>query len=626
MNEDLLSRIKSPKDLKGLSVDELTSLCALIRSFLVESISKTGGHLASNLGMVELTVALHKCFDCPNDKLIFDVGHQCYTHKILTGRKDGFDALRKMGGISGFPKPSESEYDNFVSGHASTSISVAYGMAQAMKLKGENGFAVAIIGDGAFTGGQAYEALNNAGRSKTRLIVILNHNDMSISKNVGAVAKYLSKIRSGPGYLKLKRRTDRVLSKIPLIGKPVLRWLEHSKSTLKTVLYRSTFFEEMGFQYFGPVDGHNITELLRVLSTAKESNLPVLIQVETVKGKGYGYAEENPGAYHAIGGFDILNGGDNVLMSECFSNCIGEELTRLANEDKRICAITAAMKYGTGLHSFYSAHKSRFFDVGIAEAHAVTFAGGLASQGLVPVFCVYSSFLQRSYDQIIHDLSIDKKHVVLCVDRAGLVGEDGETHQGIFDVSFLSEIPGVSIYSPDSYEEARLCLQQAINEHDGVVAVRYPRGAEKRLHDLPPDINYTYKDEGGDILVISYGRAFSNCFEALKLLKSKEESALHKASPKASPKASLLKLCRVAPLDLKVLELAMNYKKILFVEEGIKTGGIAMQLCELLVQRGYKGIYKTIAVEGFVKQATVEESFVSLKMDKNAIADCIDTL
>lgn len=612
MNENLLSGIDFPGDIKNLSNDELVSLCADIREFLVGTISKTGGHLASNLGTVELTVALHKVFSCPSDKLVFDVGHQCYTHKLLTGRKNSFHTLRQKDGISGFPKPSESEYDAFIAGHSSTSISAAYGIAQAMKLKGEKNFAVAIIGDGAFTGGEAYEALNNAGRSKTRLIVILNHNDMSISKNVGAFARYLSHIRSGPAYLKMKRGVDSFLSKVPLMGAPIKRWLEQSKSTLKTILYRSTFFEEMGFQYFGPVDGHDIPQLIRVLSTAKNSNLPVLIQVETIKGKGYAYAEENPGAYHAIGGFDILNGGDNVVMSECFSNCIGNELTRLAHENNRICAITAAMKYGTGLHTFCSTFKERFFDVGIAEAHAVTFAGGLASEGYIPVFCVYSSFLQRSYDQIIHDLSIDKKHVVLCVDRAGIVGEDGETHQGIFDVSFLSGVPNISIYSPDSYEEARLCLFEAIEKEVGVVAVRYPRGGEKKNHTLPANINFSFDKKGGETLVVAYGRIFSNCADAVAEL---EEDI------------SLLKLCKITPLDPQISEICLGYKKILFVEEGIKIGGIAMQLLTFLQESGFDGVFKTIAVsEGFVKQGSVQECLSMLHMDKNSIKKSIKAL
>ncbi|MFZ2538282.1 MAG: 1-deoxy-D-xylulose-5-phosphate synthase [Oscillospiraceae bacterium] len=608
MEYNLLDKINNPCDLKNLTNKQLTELCAEIRSFLINTISKTGGHLASNLGTVELTVAMHKVFDCPEDKFIFDVGHQCYTHKLLTNRKDRFETLRKKGGISGFPKPSESEYDSFISGHASTSISAAYGIAKAFELQNKKNYAVAMIGDGAFTGGEAYEALNNAGRSKTRLIVILNHNDMSISKNVGAFARYLSTIRSKPSYLKLKSIVEKILRHIPVIGKPLKRWLEDSKSTLKMILYRSTFFEELGYTYLGPIDGHDIEQLINVLTRAKESNSPVLIQVETIKGKGYPFAEQNPGAYHALAGFDVLNGGDNVVMSDCYSNVIGTELTHLADENEKICAITAAMKYGTGLHIFYTAHKDRFFDVGIAEGHAVTFAGGLASQGLLPVFCVYSSFLQRGYDQIIHDLAIDPKHVVLCVDRAGIVGEDGETHQGIFDVAFLSHIPGITIYSPEGYDEAKLCLQKAINQDNGVVAVRYPRGGDSKQHNLPISTTISYVDNDMNMLLISYGRVFTNCFKATKSLETQ------------SVKLSLLKITQIAPLDKEMLEIALSYEKIFFVEEGIKTGGIAEQVCATITAMGYKGSFNTIAIENtFVKQGDVPSVLADLRLDAKSI-------
>ncbi len=608
MEYNLLDKINHPCDLKNLTNEQLSELCGEIRSFLINTISKTGGHLASNLGTVELTVAMHKVFDCPEDKFIFDVGHQCYTHKLLTNRKDRFETLRKKDGISGFPKPSESEYDSFISGHASTSISAAYGIAKAFELQNKKNYAVAMIGDGAFTGGEAYEALNNAGRSKTRLIVILNHNDMSISKNVGAFARYLSTIRSKPSYLKLKSIVEKILRHIPVIGKPLKRWLEDSKSTLKMLLYRSTFFEELGYTYLGPIDGHDIEQLTNVLTRAKESNSPVLIQVETIKGKGYPFAEENPGAYHAIAGFDVLNGGDNVVMSDCYSNVIGSEITRLADENEKICAITAAMKYGTGLHTFYAAHKERFFDVGIAEGHAVTFAGGLASQGLIPVFCVYSSFLQRGYDQIIHDLAINNKHVVLCVDRAGIVGEDGETHQGVFDVAFLSHIPRVIVYSPEGYDEAKLCLNKAINQDNGVVAVKYPRGGDMRGHNLSISTNFSYVDNNTNMLLISYGRIFTNCFKAVESLETQ------------SVKLSLLKLTQISPLEKSMLDIALSYEKIFFVEEGIKTGGIGEQLCATITAMGYKGSFCTIAIENtFVKQGDVPSILADLHLDAKSI-------
>lgn len=607
MEYTILDKINEPCDLKQLTNDELALLSDEIRDFLIHSISKTGGHLASNLGTVELTVAMHKVFDCPNDKFVFDVGHQCYTHKLLTNRKDRFSTLRQKDGISGFPKPAESKYDSFISGHASTSISAAYGIAKAFELQLEQHYAVAVIGDGAFTGGEAYEAMNNAGRSKTKLIVILNHNDMSISKNVGAFARYLSTIRSKPSYLKLKSGVEKILRHTPVIGKPLKRWLETSKSTLKMILYRSTFFEELGYTYLGPIDGHDMKQLTNVLARAKEVNSPVLIQVETIKGKGYPFAEENPGAYHAIAGFDVLNGGDNVVMSDCYSNVIGIELTRLADENKKICAITAAMKYGTGLHTFYASHKDRFFDVGIAEGHAVTFSGGLASQGFLPVFCVYSTFLQRGYDQIIHDLAIDNQHVVLCVDRAGVVGEDGETHQGIFDVGFLSHIPNIIIYSPEGYDEARLCLNTAINQDSGVVSVRYPRGGDCKLHNLPISTTYSYENRESKLLLISYGRVFSNCYQAAQSLETQGVSL------------SLLKLTQIAPIDRATLELGLTFDQIFFIEEGIQIGGIAEQFSAKLTELGYRGGFHTIAINHFVKQGDVPFILAALHLDAESI-------
>lgn len=610
MEHLILDTISSPEDLKRLTEPELEQLCGEIREQIIGTISRIGGHLASNLGTVELTVAIHRVFDSPQDKLVFDVGHQCYTHKLLTGRREAFSTLRQWGGISGFPKPMESPHDAFIAGHASTSISAAYGIAKAFQLQGDPHTAIALVGDGALSGGLAYEGLNNAGRSGARLVVILNHNDQSISKNVGAFARYLSTMRSKPGYLKLKRGVDRMLRHTPLIGRPIRNWLERSKSLVKTLLYRSTFFEEMGFAYLGPVDGHDLKGLIRVLTRAKEIAAPVVVQVETVKGKGYPFAEENPGAYHATSGFDILHGSETAAMADCYSNQAGEELTRLADENDRICAITAAMKYGTGLHTFYAAHKDRFFDVGIAEEHAVTFAGGLASQGMLPVFCVYSSFLQRGYDQLIHDLAIDRsKHVVLCVDRAGIVGEDGETHQGVFDAAFLSGIPGVTIYSPEGYEELRLCIRRAVNEDAGICAVRYPRGGEKRLHDLPASAEHTFVDNASDTLFVSYGRIFSNCYAAAELCRQQGKPV------------SLLKLTRICPLPEEAFRIAGRFRRILFVEEGIRQGGIAEQFASGLLERGWNGRFQTAAIDAaFVPQGTPAECLAYLGMDPESLA------
>lgn len=602
-----LNDISSPSDIKDKSISQLDDLCQEIRDFLIESISKTGGHLASNLGVVELTVALHMVFDCPHDKLIFDVGHQCYTHKILTGRRDLFGNLRKYNGIAGFPKPSESEYDGFIAGHASTSVSSAFGIAQAMQLKGLNNYAVAIVGDGALTGGEVYEAMNNAGQSQIPLIVILNHNDMSISKNVGALSRYLSHIRSGKEYLAIKKSARGIIEGIPFCGKSIAKSIRSSKSAIKSVLYQSTFFEQMGYKYYGPVDGHNLPELIRILKTAKEQNAPVFIHVETKKGKGYSFAEENPGAYHAIAKFDLENGGDDVTNSNCYSNVVGAELVSLAEHNSTICAITAAMKYGTGLQHFSSKFKDRFFDVGIAEGHAVTFAGGLASQGMLPVFCVYSTFLQRGYDQIIHDVSIDNQHVILCIDRAGLVGEDGETHQGIFDVAFLSNIPNITIYSPEGYAETRLCLHQAVAD-SGVVCVRYPRGADSTSHELSPSLSYSHKKNSVKRVLVSYGRVFSNCYDS-----------------SLEVEVSLLKLTRIMPIDSKVIDILLEYEQIYFVEEGIQIGGIAQQVGSILLQRGYKGSYNIRAIDNqFVQHASVPQLMELLKLDKNSIVKFVE--
>lgn len=604
MEYTILDKINTPEDVKKLNNEELNILSEEIREFLVQSISKTGGHLASNLGVVELTLAIESVFNLPKDKVVFDVGHQCYAYKMTTGRKEKFDMLRKKGGISGFPKPEESIYDSFITGHASTSISAAYGIAKANALKGNDDYVVAVIGDGALSGGEAYEALNNAGRGSEKIIIIVNHNAMSISKNVGAFARYLSRTRSKPFYLKFKTGLQSVLNHTPLIGKPILKWLEHSKSILKRIIYRSTFFEEMGFSYLGPVDGHNIEELKRALNRAKLQNKPAVIQVETKKGKGFTFAEENPGAYHAVSTEDMLNGGDNTIDLDCYSNIVGEEIVKLAANNDEICAITAAMKYATGLKTFSKRFRNRFFDVGIAEEHAVTFAGGLASQGFLPVFCVYSTFLQRSYDQIIHDLAIDNKRAVLCVDRAGIVGADGETHNGVMDAAFLSQITNVTVYSPDGYEETRRCVKEAVLNDNGVSAVRYPRGKDERDYYIPISTEYSY-EEGKDVLLVSYGREFKDCYDAKKELKAD---------------IGLLKLTKISPIPKQAIELAEKYKAIVFYEEGIKKGGIGEQFALKLIERSFKGKIIVKAIDnGFIKQGSVEEIKKELGLDKESI-------
>lgn len=602
MNYSLLDHVKSPEDLKKLSEAELPAYCAEARKFLLESVSKTGGHLASSLGVVELTVALHRAFDSPKDKIVWDVGHQSYVHKLITGRKDRFNTLRQEGGLSGFTRRSESEHDAFISGHSSTSISAAIGMAKASELKHEDNYTVAVIGDGAFTGGIAYEALNNALNLK-KFIVVLNHNAMSISKNVGSLAKYLSLIRSKPGYLKFKNNISNILDKTPVIGKPLKKTLQGSKSIIKNAIYHSTFFEDLGFTYIGPIDGHNLNELSDAFTYAKASEQPVFMLVDTIKGKGYSYAEKNPGAYHGISKFNVENGNPDIASEDSFSTTAGQTLSRLADKNKKICAITAAMKYGTGLDYFCARHKDRFFDVGIAEAHAVTFAAGLSANGMIPVFAVYSTFLQRSFDQILHDCSIEKKHVVLLIDRAGIVGNDGETHQGLFDAAMLNIIPGASVYSPTGYSELEYFIKKAVLHDDGVAAVRYPRGSDKSVYlftqreDGGYDDYYYLGDRDADALIITYGRLFNEAYNALNAL---AENKKH---------AALLKLNKIIPLPDEAVNTAAKYKKIYFFEEGMKNGGVAQTFESRLYSAGFTGSFDITAIDDkFIPQSTIERA------------------
>ena len=603
----LLSRINTPADIRGMDYPRLAALCSEIRHFLVENVSKTGGHLASNLGTVELTLALHRVFHTPEDTLIWDVGHQCYTHKIITGRRDSFHTLRQPGGISGFPKPAESIYDTFTVGHSSTSISAAYAVSCANRMKGNDLFSVAVIGDGAFTGGMAYEALNNAGRSKNNLVIVLNHNSMSISKNVGAFARYLSVIRSKPSYLRLKNQTERFLDHMPFCGNRLKEWLRTSKSLLKFLLYHSTFFEELGFAYFGPVDGHDLPKLEMTLQRARELHKPAFVHVETIKGKGYEFAEKNPMAYHGVSRFDVETGNPDAPAADSFSVTFGTILTRLADRDERICAVTAAMREGTGLSLFGSEHKNRFFDVGIAEQHAVTFCAGLASRGLLPVFAVYSTFLQRAYDQILHDAAIDRLHIVLAVDRAGLVGDDGETHQGIYDIAFLSSIPGVTIFAPTTYGELEILLHRALYETDGVVAIRYPKGSEPKARIPAADCrqDYTVRFPGAGTAVISYGRVFHNLYHAAEELDNKP---------------TLYQLHRIFPLSEQLISELTQYNRILFLEEAEQNGSISEHLSFALARKGFRGAFtaKTLP-SGFIRQGKTDALLKLWQLDTSSI-------
>ncbi|NLX77679.1 MAG: 1-deoxy-D-xylulose-5-phosphate synthase [Clostridiaceae bacterium] len=517
----VLECIQGPEDLKDLKLCCLQTLAEEIRAFLIDKISQTGGHIASNLGVVELTIALHTVFRSPVDKIVWDVGHQTYVHKILTGRKDSIETIRQMDGISGFPKITESEHDCFNTGHSSTSISAALGMARARDIKGEDYSVVAVIGDGALTGGMAFEALNDAGNSKTNLIVILNDNEMSISKNVGGMSRYLSRIRTEPIYYKVRNDFQSLVDNIPAIGKSARKVFHKVKGSLKYLLLPGVLFEELGFHYYGPLDGHNIAEMYRVFRRVKDIKEPVLIHVCTKKGRGYSPAEEKPQKYHGISPFDVETGEVKKATNGSFSNVFGKKIAELAEKHEDIAAITAAMPEGTGLSLFSEKFPKRFFDVGIAEQHAVTMAAGLAIRGLKPVVAIYSSFLQRAYDQIIHDVSLMNLNVIFAVDRAGIVGDDGETHQGIYDIALFSTLPNITMISPADYDELEKMLEYSVEHGKGPIAIRYPRGQGKRnlVPDLPIEYGKAVKlADGKDITIAVTGHMLDTVIEAAKEL------------------------------------------------------------------------------------------------------------
>lgn len=609
-----LDKILSPRDVKKIDEKELPDLAQEVREVLIDTVSQNGGHLASNLGVVELTISLHRVFDSPKDKIIWDVGHQIYTHKLFTGRYDDFHTLRKEGGLSGFSNPSESEHDPFYSGHSSTSISEALGVATANSLSNDKHTAVAVIGDGALTGGLAYEALNNAGRSGKRIIVILNDNEMSISKNVGSVARYLAVLRSKPGYFKLKARTEKIINKIPIIGKKLAEALFKSKTKLKNLIYKSTFFEELGFRYMGPIDGHNIPQLCSALEGAKIIKAPVLLHINTIKGKGYNFAENSPSQFHGISKFNI-NSGEPVYNGTNFSDEFGDFLCEISYKDKRICAVTAAMSLGTGLDKFSKQFPSRFFDVGIAEEHAVTFSSGLAKGGMVPIFAVYSSFLQRCYDQLVHDGAMQGLHMIIAIDRAGFVGEDGKSHHGILDAAFLNSIPNLTVFSPSTYDGLRHAFISAIYHSDGIVAIRYPRGTEKIEPDsisLTFDSFFTYGKADAEIVIVTYGRIFSYACSAADELKNRGYDVC------------VLKLNRIKPIDVEAVKSVLNSKKIFFFEEGIKNGGIGETFSELLLENGYAGKFLLNAIGNeFVEHASVASLLKKYNLDEDGMIKII---
>lgn len=565
----LLEKIEQSSDIKKLKEEDYPILAREIREFLLEKISRTGGHLASNLGVVELTMALHLAFDLPKDKIIWDVGHQSYTHKILSGRRDGFDDLRQFGGMSGFPKRKESPYDAFDTGHSSTSISAGLGIAQAREILGEDYSVISVIGDGALTGGMAYEALNNAAQIKKNFIIVLNDNEMSISKNVGGMSRYLSSVRTKEGYAELKKGVEKTISSIPVIGKGLSRGIYTMKNGIKQLLVPGMLFEDMGITYLGPVDGHDVKAMVQVFKEAKRVRHAVLVHVITKKGKGYAPAEQNPARFHGVDAFDIATGKSlKEKVYPSYTDVFSRKICELAGKNPRLVALTAAMPDGTGLTRFAKEFPDRFFDVGIAEAHEVTSAAGMASAGLKPVVAVYSSFLQRGYDQVLHDVCIQNLPVLFAIDRAGLVGSDGETHQGIFDVSFLSLVPGMSIMAPKNLWELEAMLEFGA-DYEGPLAIRYPRGqAYRGLKEFAAPVEYGKAEmlyEEKEIALFALGSMVSTGEHVREKLKAKGYSC------------TLVNARFVKPLDTEMIDrLCENHRLIVTMEENVLRGGMGM--------------------------------------------------
>ncbi len=606
MGYKYLGKINSPKELEQLNIAELETLCEEARSEILRVVSKNGGHLASNLGAVELTAAADRVFCGEDDDIIFDVGHQCYTHKLLTGRFDAFETLRKENGIAGFMRPNESRYDPVITGHSSASISAAFGISKAKLLSGSGGSTVAVIGDGALTGGMSYEALNSLGKDKAKVIIILNDNSMSISKNVGSLSRHLRMIRVTPSYHKLKKGTERFLDKIPLIGHVLYRIMAKLKRGFKKIFYSHNIFESLGFDYFGPVDGHDLEKLDEAFRIAKELDNSCVVHVITKKGKGYTPAEQNPSIYHGVPPFDLETGAAATGIN--FSKKFGEKLCELAEKDEKICAVTAAMTDGTGLTEFSKKFPTRCFDAGIAEQHAITFSAGLAKGGYKPVAAIYSSFLQRGYDQILHDAAIARLPVTICVDRAGFVGEDGETHQGLYDVAMLSSIPGVKILAPSNYADLDFMLEQRLNAPEGVAAIRYPRGGEPKMPEWYSPSGQEFDVFGkGHTAVVTYGVTVSAALEAFAKLQNEGKNC------------AVVKLNVVSPLGDKLINELIRYKTIHIFEEGEKQGGAAEHLTALLSQAGFKGAVTITAAEGFVPQSTVQSARERFCLTQEAI-------
>ncbi|NLM12240.1 MAG: 1-deoxy-D-xylulose-5-phosphate synthase [Epulopiscium sp.] len=615
--KQFIDTIDSPEKLKKLNIDQLKILSKEIRNFLVNTLSQTGGHLASNLGVVELTLALHYCFNSPQDKIIWDVGHQSYVHKIITGRKNKFQTLKQMGGISGFPKRKESIHDVFETGHSSTSISAALGMAAGRDLNKENYSVIAVIGDGSLTGGMAFEALNNAGRSNTNLIVILNDNQMSISPNVGGLSKYLNNIRTEPVYLEVKEDIDQILKKIPGIGKSVAKTVKKTKESIRYLLVPGTLFEELGFTYVGPINGHDIKSLVTVFKKVRKMKGPILLHVKTIKGKGYSHAEKLPCQYHGVGPFDVKSGQAlGGVGEETYSDVFGNAIVQIANENKKIIAITAAMPDGTGLKSFQQKFPERFFDVGIAEQHAVTFGAGFASIGFHPVFAVYSSFLQRAYDQIIHDVCIQNLPMVFAIDRAGIVGQDGETHQGIFDLSFLSHMPNLTIMAPCDKFELEEMLKFAFTIK-GPVAIRYPKGKVFNLLKLDrAPIQYRKSEvicEGKDGAILAVGKMVEFATVIVENLK-KEGIELSLINPRF-----------IKPIDEEMIfEVCNKHNFIFTMEDNVATGGFGSNVMQILAKHNMNIPIKIFAFpDQFIEHGSCSELYKKYHLDIESMQKAI---
>lgn len=607
----IIDKVNWPDDVKKLTIKEKIELAEELREKTISAVSKTGGHLASNLGVVELTIALHSCFNMPEDKIVWDVGHQTYIHKMLTGRKDKFDTLRQMDGIAGFPRTSESEYDSFDTGHSSTSISVALGMARARDVLGKKHKVVAVIGDGAMTGGMALEALNDAGISKTNLIVILNDNEMSISKNTGGLSMFLAKLRTKKAYINSNVSAKDFIRKIPVIGEKIVTLTVKVKNSIKQLIIPKMYFENIGFRYLGPINGHSIQDLEEIFNISKELDGPVLIHVLTKKGKGYKFAEENPNKYHSTSAFDVETGEKKSSSGKDYSKVMGDKLTELARNDDKIVAVTAAMEDGTGLHKFAEEFPNRFFDVEIAEQHALGMVAGMAKEGLKPVIPIYSSFLQRGYDQLIHDIAMQELPVVVCVDRAGIVGNDGETHQGILDLSFLNTVPKMNVIAPKNFEELEKMIEFAVN-FDKPIAIRYPRGGEGKYQFSKCDEIVLGKAEmlreGSDVTIVAIGKMVSYAMEVADELQKK------------GIEAEVINARFVKPIDNETITGSLGKtKRLVTIEDNVINCGLASSVKSVLEEAEEIRVLNVGYPDEFVKHGTVSDIEKKYGMDVQSI-------